>query len=125
LFPDRQAGLGQATLLDVNLLSMPEMALEQAHRQTLAMGRLVDNEMLQRTMDIIRYGNDDSFDRINEIEKALDSLYKQISKYVTSLENDKLSEEFANKSLQILYVANDLEHIGDIITNIEVVAGIV
>jgi phosphate:Na+ symporter len=118
LFPDRQAGLGQATLLDVNLLSMPEMALEQAHRQTLAMGRLVDNEMLQRTMDIIRYGNDDSFDRINEIEKALDSLYKQISKYVTSLENDKLSEEFANKSLQILYVANDLEHIGDIMTNI-------
>jgi phosphate:Na+ symporter len=118
LLPDRQAGLGEAALLDVNLLSLPEMALEQAHRQTLAMGRLVETEMLQRMLEVIRYGNDDSFDRIHEIEQALDALYKQISKYVTSLKNDKLSEAYADKSLQILYVANDLEHIGDIMHNI-------
>lgn len=118
LIPNRQTGLGQATFLDSNLLGLPEMAVGQAHRQTLAMGRLVETEMLKRAAEIIRYGNDDSFDRINQIEQALDSLYKQISKYVTSLENDQLTEELTNKSIQVLYVANDLEHIGDIMTNI-------
>jgi phosphate:Na+ symporter len=119
LIPNRQTtGLGQAALLDSNLLSLPELAIGQAHRQTLEMGRLVEAEMLKRALEIIHSGNDDSFDRINEIEQALDSLYKQISKYVTSLENNQLNEELAQKSIQVLYVANDLEHIGDIMTNI-------
>jgi phosphate:Na+ symporter len=37
---------------------------------------------------------------------------------VTGLENDKFDEELAAKSVQVLYVANDLEHIGDIMINI-------
>jgi phosphate:Na+ symporter len=118
LFPERQSGLGQATFLDTNLMNLPELAINQAHRQTLEMGRMVETEMLNRAIDIIRDGNDEKFDRINEVEQALDLLYKQISKYVTGLENDKFDEELAGKSIQVLYVANDLEHIGDIMLNI-------
>jgi phosphate:Na+ symporter len=123
LIPNRQTGLGQAALLDDNLLNLPELAIGQAHRQTLEMGRLVETEMLDRALEIIRYGNDDRFDRINEIEQALDSLYKQISKYVTSLGHDQINEALTQKSLQVLYVANDLEHIGDLMTNIVKKAG--
>jgi phosphate:Na+ symporter len=118
LIPDRRTGLSRATLLDPNLLTLPDLAVGQAHRQTMEMGRLVETGMLRRALEIIRDGNDDSFDRIYEIEQALDSLYKQISKYLTSLENEQLHEELANQRIQILYVANDLEHIGDIMTNI-------
>jgi phosphate:Na+ symporter len=118
LLPERQSGLGQAILLDANLINLPELALNQAHRQTMEMGRMVETGMLNRAIDIIRDGNDDKFDRINEVEQALDQLYNQISRYVTGLENDKFDEELAAKSIQVLYVANDLEHIGDIMINI-------
>ena len=118
LIPDKQGGLGLATFLDKNLLTIPELAVDQAHRQTMEMGHLVGEEMVNRIVPIIRFGDDASLDRISEVEQAVDSLYKQISKYVTSLESNKLHEELMNKSIQILYVANDLEHIGDIMINV-------
>jgi phosphate:Na+ symporter len=123
LIPNRQTGLGQAKFLDDGLLNLPELAIDQAHRQTLEMGRLVEAKMLNQAVAIIRNGNDDRFDRINETEAALDSLYKQISKYVTRLENNQLNEALTQKSIQVLYVANDLEHIGDLMTNIVKKAG--
>ena len=116
--PDKKGGLEQAKYLDQNLLSVPELAVDQAHRQTLEMGRLVGDEMLNRIIPIIRDRNDDSLDQITDIEIAIDSLYKQISKYVTSLGNNNLQEDLMNKSIQILYVAKDYEHIGDIMINV-------
>jgi phosphate:Na+ symporter len=118
LIPDRKSGLEQAAFLDRELLNTPELAVDQAHRQTIEMGRLVVEEMLNRAIAIIRYGNEDSFDQINRIELAIDSLYKQISKYLTSLGGHRLPDELMEKSIQILYVANDLELIGDVMIHI-------
>ncbi len=118
IVPSRKGGLDQAIYLDQNLLAVPELAIDQAHRQTLEMGNLVAAEMLDQVVPLLNYGNDQSLDRIAEVEKAIDSLYKKISKYVTSLGNNNLQEDLMNKSIQILYVANDLEHIGDIVINV-------
>lgn len=118
IIPDRNQGLGHAIYLDQSLLSVPEVALDQAHRQTLEMGRIVVEEMLGQVIPLLKYGSDENLDRIAEVEKAIDSLYKQIGKYVASLGNSNLQEDLMTKSIQILYVANDLEHIGDIIENI-------
>lgn len=122
LLPDRKDGLSQAIYLDQNLLTVPEVALDQAHRQTLEMGGIVVEEMLNRVVPLLKYDNDQILDRITEVERAIDSLYKQISKYVASLGNSNLQEDLMTKSIQILYVANDLEHIGDIVTNIGLIA---
>lgn len=118
IVPERKGGLDQAIYLDQNLLAVPELAIDQAHRQTLEMGNIVVAEMLDQLVPILNYGNVQSLDRIAEVEKAIDSLYKKISKYVTSLGNNNLQEDLMNKSIQILYVANDLEHIGDIMINV-------
>lgn len=116
--PERQSGLDQAIYLDDNLLTVPELAIDQAHRQTVEMGNIVAAKMLSQLVPILNYSNVHSLDRIAEVEKAIDSLYKKISKYVTSLGNNNLQEDLMTKSIQILYVANDLEHIGDIMTNV-------
>lgn len=116
IIPERKGGLEQAVYLDKNLLTVPELAVDQAHRQTVEMGQIVVTEMLNQVMPIIHYGDDDSIERIAMVEKAIDSLYKQISKYVASLGNTNLQEDLMNKIIQVLYVANDLEHIGDIMT---------
>lgn len=123
ILPDRKDGLGEAIYLDQNLLTVPEVALDQAHRQTLEMGGIVAEEMLNRVLPLLKYENDQIRDRITEVERAVDSLYKQISKYVTSLGNSNLHEDLMTKSIQILYVANDLEHIGDIVENININTG--
>jgi phosphate:Na+ symporter len=122
LIPDRKDGLSQAIYLDQNLLTVPEVALDQAHRQTLEMGGIVSEEMLNQVVPLLKYENDEILERITQVERAVDSLYKQISKYVASLGNNNLHEDLMTKSIQILYVANDLEHIGDIVKNIGLIA---
>ncbi len=118
IIPEKKEGLEQAVYLDKNLLSVPELAVDQAHRQTVEMGRIVVAEMLNQVMPLIHYGDDDSIERVAIVEKAIDSLYKQISKYLTSLGNTNIQDDLLNKIVQILYTANDLEHIGDIMTEV-------
>jgi len=119
LIPDKSVGLDDAILLDSSLLEIPELAVDRAWRQTLEMGKLVDGELLTRIFPITNCASDEMIERINEVEQAIDLLYKKISRYVTSLGNNSLSDELMQKSIQILYVANDLEHIGDIMISIE------
>ena len=116
--PDRAAAFEDAVYLDESVLAVPELAVDQAHRQTIEMGRIVSEEMLARSVPVLSYGNDDIMDRIDEIEPAIDVLYQKISHYVTSLGNNGISEELMQRSIQILYVANDLEHMGDIMVNV-------
>lgn len=116
--PDKQKGLDEAVFLDESFMNLPDIAVDQAHCQTVEMGRLVETEMLNRVIPAVHYGNDELLDRINEVELAIDSLYKKISKYITGLGKNKLQDELMQKSVEILYVANDLEHIGDIMINV-------
>jgi phosphate:Na+ symporter len=114
LIPEKNEGFAQAVYLDKTVLSIPELAVDQAKRQTLEMGRIVEEEMLRQVIPILHNRNFDSLDRLAEVEKSIDTLYLEISKYVTSLGNGNLHEDLMNKSVQILYAANDFEHIGDI-----------
>ncbi len=116
--PNRHFAFGEAEYLDESLLEIPELATDQARRQTLEMGRIVQAEMLSRTLPALRYGNDETIDGINQVEPAVDELYKKISSYVTRLGNANISDDLMQQSIEILYVANDLEHIGDIMINI-------
>jgi phosphate:Na+ symporter len=120
LIPDRRNELGEATFLDETLLELPELAVDHAHRQTVMMGRLVDEEMLSRTLQLINYSNEELIDRIHQVEKAVDQLYQKISQYLTGLGNKSISDELMQRSIRILYVVNDLEHIGDIMVNIAI-----
>ncbi len=118
LVPDKVGGLAEARYLKENLLEVPELAVDQAHRQTVEMGHIIYKEMLNQILPILCYENEALFDRFSEIEQAVDSLAKQIVKYVTTLDINNFSEDLLLRSLQVLYAANDLEHIGDILLNI-------
>ncbi|MCL6590369.1 MAG: Na/Pi cotransporter family protein [Firmicutes bacterium] len=120
LIPGRRNELNEAVFLDESLLEIPELAVEQAHRQTVAMGRMVEEKMLSRTMQLLNYRNEDLIEQIQQVEKTLDQLYQKISRYLTGLGNNSISSELMQRSICILYVANDLEHIGDIMLNIAI-----
>ncbi|MGE5553062.1 MAG: Na/Pi cotransporter family protein [Betaproteobacteria bacterium] len=122
LLPERRTGLAEAKFLDPTLLSVPEVALEQAYRQTVEMGRILRQEMLELIPPVLQYGDDELADRLKERELAVDSLYRQISKYVTSLGTAGLADELMERGVKILYAANDFEHIGDLVMNITQIA---
>jgi phosphate:Na+ symporter len=114
LMPSRKINLGEAQYLDSTLLEIPELAVNQAKLQTLDMARILGEEMLARTIPALQYGDDEVVDRIDKVEPAIDQLYSKISRYLTSLGNNQISDDLMQQSIQILYVAKDLEHIGDI-----------
>ncbi len=114
LMPSRKIILGEALYLDPTLLEIPELAVNQARLQTLEMARILREEMLVRTIPALQFGDDRAVDRIDEVEPAIDQLYSKISRYLTSLGNNRISDQLMQQSIEILYVANDLEHIGDI-----------
>lgn len=122
LIPPRPGGLAEARFLDESLLSVPEVALEQAHRQTVELGRIVRDEMLDLTLPVLRHGGEELVDRLREVERAVDSLYRQISKYVTSLGTAGLADELLERGVKTLYAANDFEHIGDLLMNVTQIA---
>jgi phosphate:Na+ symporter len=114
LIPDHGGGAACATYLDNSVLAIPELAVDQARRQTLEMGRIVATGLLSQVLPVLHDRNYDRLDRLAEVEKETDLLYLEISKYVSRLGNGNLHEDLMNQCMQLLYVANDLEHIGDI-----------
>lgn len=122
VIPGKSAGPGEAIFLDQSLLDVPELAVHQAHRQTVEMGHLVKEQMLDNFIPALQYGNDEVIDRIGRTESAVDSLYKQISRFVTSLGGGSLPDDLMQRSVQVLYAANDLEHIGDVLMNVVQIA---
>lgn len=122
LIPDKTSDLADAKYLDEGLLEVPEVAMDQAHRQVLELGRFIREGMLAHIIPALRYGSDELLDHIGETEKAVDSLYKQVSKYVTSLAGRQLPDELMDKGIQVLYAANDLEHVGDVAMSVAQIA---
>lgn len=118
IIPERNGGLREAKYLKEDLLGMPELALDQSQRQTVEMGYFIYEEMLHKILPMLRSKNEKFTDHFSEMEQTVDVLTKQIVKYVTSLDLNNYSEDLLLRSLQVLYVANDLEHIGDILLNI-------
>ncbi|HBK68549.1 MAG TPA: hypothetical protein DDZ91_07900 [Firmicutes bacterium] len=118
LIPDKAGGLAEAKYLKENLLEVPELAVDQAHRQTVEMGYIIYEEMLNQMLPLFRSEDEELFERFSYTEQAVDSLAKQIVKYVTTLDINNFSEDLLLRSLQVLYAANDLEHIGDLLLNI-------
>ncbi|MHB9144756.1 MAG: Na/Pi cotransporter family protein [Symbiobacteriia bacterium] len=118
LVPDRKGGLAEARYLDESLLEVPQVALSQAHQEALELGRVIREGMLAQLLPALRYGSDEVLDRIAATEQAVDIRYKQISKYITNVAGRNLSDELLEKGVQVLYTANDLEHIGDVAMSI-------
>jgi len=118
IIPDRDGGLIEAKYLKEDLMEIPELALDQAQRQTVEVGYFIDDEMLSKILPMLSFKNEQIIEHFAEIEQTVDALTRKIVKYVTSLDLNNYSEDLLLRSLQVLYAANDLEHIGDILLNI-------
>ena len=114
LLPDRESEASGQRYLDPEALALPAVALGQATREVLRMADLT-TEMLRQSIHAFEEGGMTIPARIAALDDQLDELEAAIKRYLTQLDEDKMTEEQAHREIALLYVISDLEAIGDII----------
>jgi phosphate:Na+ symporter len=92
----------------------PSVALACAARETLRMGDIVDT-MLEQTMTAILTNDRKLVSEVSQKDNAVDRLHEAVKLYVINVTHGALEEAEARRALEVLSLAINLEHIGDII----------
>lgn len=115
LAPNRSTEDGfKPKYLDEYVLESPPLALSQATREVLRMADLVQ-DMFRDCLTVIRDNDEVLLEQVEQREDQVDFLEETIKGYLTKLSQQTLTEEQSKREIGLLYVINDLEHIGDII----------
>lgn len=105
---------GQPRYLDENSIDVPSMALAAAMRETLRMAELVQ-KMLEDTISVFRNNDEKLLRTIREQDDVIDDLYSATKTYMARLNQEFMDPEEADRYVQILTFATNLEHSGDVI----------
>lgn len=100
--------------LDPEALATPAVALGQAMREIVRMTDLV-TVMLKRGILAFDEESDNVPRHIDQLDDQLDDLEEAVKSYLTRLDEEQMTEQQSRRELALLYIATDLEAIGDII----------
>lgn len=92
----------------------PSVALACAARETLRMGDIVD-AMLEQTMTAILNNDRKLVNEVSQKDNAVDGLHEAVKLFVINVTHGTLDEAEGRRALEVLSLATNLEHIGDII----------
>lgn len=98
--------------LDEALISTPAVALENARLEVDRLGEYVLS-MVQQVLPTAVSGSRHDLDVLSLMDKAADRMHRAILGYLGKISSGSLSQEQAQRLMQLVEVANDLEHIGD------------
>src|SRR4051794_26064197 len=110
----RETDPSRPRYLDESALETPSLALADAARETLHMGDHVE-VMLRKVMAAIMTNDRALVDQVSRMDNSVDGLDEAIKLYVTKLTRGSLDEREAQRAMEIISFAINLEHIGDII----------
>ena len=109
--------------LDESALESPTVALVCAARETLRMGDLIDT-MLSQTMAALMTNDRKLVSAVSQQDDVIDRLHEAVKLYVIKVTRDSLDDEQGRRAMEILGMAINMEHIGDIIDkNLNELAG--
>jgi phosphate:Na+ symporter len=111
---DTNIPLHRPLYLDDKDLGAPVVALAAAARETLRMAEMVE-QMLEQTIESFKQNNTALAKSIIQKDNDVDKLYKEIKIYLTKLTQESLDPKEADRHLQIITFATNLEYVGDII----------
>lgn len=100
--------------LSTSLLNTPELALDHALREVLRMASYVEM-MLEMVMQLILRDSSTSREKILDIDDKVDILEEAVRKYLVLLSQRDISAEQSKRAVALLYIADDIEHMGDVI----------
>jgi phosphate:Na+ symporter len=117
ILPDRIADKNKITPLyiDQDILDAPAMALAQAHREVLHMGDTVI-DMYNKSLTTFLNNDKEARKEVAIADDKVDNLEKNIMTYLTRISSSELTADLSKRNVALLYITDDLEHIGDIIS---------
>ncbi|MBZ0269417.1 Na/Pi cotransporter family protein, partial [bacterium] len=101
--------------LDPRFHEQPTIALAGALQEVLQMGQFV-REMLDDVKQALRTDDEELAASIRERDDRVDLLDEEITKYLTRLSTEYLSDAQSQRVLDLLFVTKDLELMADIIS---------
>jgi phosphate:Na+ symporter len=101
--------------LDPRFHEQPSIAIASAKREVLRMGELV-TVMLGDVKEALRRDDEELADSIKNRDDQVDILDEAVTKYLTDLSTEYLSEEQSGQVLDLLFITKDLELIADIVS---------
>ena len=117
IMPDRLADKYKVAPLyiDQTVLDTPAMALAQAHREVLHMGDIV-LDMYNKSLPVFLNNDKEGRKAVALLDDQVDNLEKNITVYLTQVSSSELPSELSKRNVSLLYITDDLEHIGDVIS---------
>lgn len=103
--------------LDIRLLKTPAIAIGQARKQIIKMGKLAFANY-KLSLDMLLSGDLSQIEVFNEHEKQINEYNRYISSYLVKLSLEELSQTDEKKLSSFYHVTSDLERIGDYAENI-------
>ncbi|MDN5344545.1 MAG: phosphate:Na+ symporter [Clostridia bacterium] len=115
VLPDAPEEEKVAKYLDAGMLDIPELALAGATQELLRMAGIIRVEMFPRVMQPLAEREMELLEKLRGLDNILDYLYRAVAGYLARMNQGNLSEEQLLAQTRLLYIANDLEHIGDVV----------
>jgi phosphate:Na+ symporter len=103
-----------ASALDRSALASPGLALASVKRELLRMGELIET-MFRPVMDLMDAGSPERIAQVRAQEAEVDRIHTEIKLHIAELRRAGLSDDEAQRGIELTDVAISLEHIGDII----------
>jgi len=101
--------------LDERVLDAPSLALAQATREIVRMADRVYG-MLERSLEVLKTNDARVRGSIVAEDDDVDLLYQATTRYLTRISQEDLSGEESARDTALLFVAVEIEHIGDIVS---------
>jgi phosphate:Na+ symporter len=107
----------QTEILDVRLLKTPAIAVGQARKEIVKMGKLAFTNY-KRSIDMLLSGDMSKKDEFASVETQINSLNRYITQFLVKLSSEQISETDEKKVSSFYHVTSDIERIGDYAENI-------
>ncbi|GAB4115612.1 MAG: Na/Pi cotransporter family protein [Candidatus Caldatribacteriota bacterium] len=100
--------------LDKGVLQTPEIAFYLSRKEILRISNTIETMILD-SMKIILKNDEGLLEQIKTQDIIVDNLSREITTYLTQINFDSLTADQSKDIFTLLYVVDDLEHIGDLV----------
>ncbi|ASP33024.1 Na/Pi cotransporter family protein [Labrenzia sp. VG12] len=112
---DEAARVVPPSALDNRVVHVPRLALASATRELLRMGELVET-MASPVMMMLERGDPQEIQRLQELDREVNKIHSEIKLYVAALNRGELNDEEAERSMQLVSFAVNIERAGDLVS---------
>jgi phosphate:Na+ symporter len=118
LLPGEETNLKRGTeFINDKLLGAPSIALSQAEKEILRIGRLT-SEMLEKANSAIQENKKEGIAKVMELEGIVDEIYRAVEKFLDDSRFANLNETESEKLAYLKHSASDIERIADHANNL-------